>query len=90
MIFTYMAVKKKKEKLTIKSSETKILFGTILFVGGIAVLISPFIKDQATLFAKVSFQKQEIHINKTSYWTTFLLSLYIHTLNFLAKPRTVL
>lgn len=54
MIFTYMAVKKKKEKLTIKSSETKILFGTILFVGGIAVLISPFIKDQATLFAKVS------------------------------------
>ena len=54
MIFTYMATKKKKEKLTIKSSETKILFGTILFVGGIAVLISPFIHDQATLFAKVS------------------------------------
>ena len=54
MIFTYMATKKKKEKLTIKSSETKILFGTILFVGGIAVLISPFIQDQATLFAKVS------------------------------------
>ncbi len=49
-----MATKKKKEKLTIKSSETKILFGTILFVGGIAVLISPFIHDQATLFAKVS------------------------------------
>ena len=49
-----MATKKKKEKLTIKSSETKILFGTILFVGGIAVLISPFIQDQATLFAKVS------------------------------------
>ena len=54
MIFTYMATKKKKEKLTIKSSETKILFGTILFVGGIAVLIAPFIQDQATLFAKVS------------------------------------
>ena len=49
-----MATKKKKEKLTIKSSETKILFGTILFVGGIAVLIAPFIQDQATLFAKVS------------------------------------
>jgi len=49
----YMA-KKKKEKLTIKSSESKILFGTILSIGGLIVVVSPFLTSQSDLFSRIS------------------------------------
>ena len=49
-----MATKKKKEKLTIKSSESKILFGTILFVAGLVVAISPFLASHSDLFSRIS------------------------------------
>lgn len=46
--------KKKKEKITIKSSETQIFFGIILFVTGLAVLISPFVTDTASIFKQLA------------------------------------
>lgn len=46
--------KKKKEKLTIKSSETQIFFGIVVFVTGLAVTISPFVTDTATIFEKLA------------------------------------
>ena len=46
--------KKKKEKLTIKSSESKILFGTILSIGGLIVVVSPFLTSQSDLFSRIS------------------------------------
>ncbi|MGI6484047.1 MAG: DNA translocase FtsK 4TM domain-containing protein [Candidatus Dojkabacteria bacterium] len=49
-----MPRKKKKEQLTIKSSESKILFGTILFVGGLIVVSSPFLTTQSILFDKIA------------------------------------
>ena len=49
-----MPRKKKKEQLTIKSSESKILFGTILFVTGLIVVVSPFLILQSNLFSKIS------------------------------------
>ncbi len=49
-----MARTKKKEKLTIKSSESKILFGTILFVAGLVVAISPFLASHSDLFSRIS------------------------------------
>ena len=49
-----MPRKKKKEKITIKSSESKILFGTILFVAGIVVMVSPFLQPQSNLFQTIS------------------------------------
>ncbi len=49
-----MPRKKNKEKLTIKSSESKILFGTILFVGGLTVAISPFLISHSDLFSQIS------------------------------------
>ena len=52
-----MAVKKrktKKEPLTIKSTETKILFGIILAIVGLAVLVSPFFCGQTEIFTKVA------------------------------------
>ena len=49
-----MPRKKKKEPLTIKSGETKIVLGLILFLVGLTVLISPFIPDQSPLFDQIS------------------------------------
>ncbi len=49
-----MPRKKKKEKINIKSSETKIFFGLILFVLGIALLITPLVGEQAQIFVYVS------------------------------------
>lgn len=51
-----MPRKKKKEQLTIKSSESKILFGTILFIAGLIVLISPFLLEQSTLFDQIALK----------------------------------
>ena len=51
-----MPRKKKKEPITIKSSEFKILFGIILFVAGLAILLSPFIPQHTPLFDEVTLQ----------------------------------
>ena len=49
-----MPRKKKKEKINIKSSETKIFFGLVLFVLGIALMLTPFVKEQADIFIYIS------------------------------------
>lgn len=49
-----MPRRKKKKNINIKSSETKIFFGLILFVLGIALLIAPFVDQQAQIFIYVS------------------------------------
>lgn len=49
-----MPRKKKKENINIKSSETKIFFGLILFVLGIALLIAPIVGQQAHIFIYIS------------------------------------
>ncbi|OGC44010.1 hypothetical protein A2400_01860 [candidate division WS6 bacterium RIFOXYB1_FULL_33_14] len=49
-----MPRKKKKEKINIKSSETKIFFGLILFVLGIALMLTPFVNEQADIFIYIS------------------------------------
>lgn len=49
-----MPRKKKKEKINIKSSETKIFFGLLFLVLGIALILTPFVKDQATIFVFIS------------------------------------
>lgn len=49
-----MPRKKKKEQLTIKSSESKILFGTVLLVSGLVVVIAPFLISQSNLFSKIA------------------------------------
>jgi DNA segregation ATPase FtsK/SpoIIIE, S-DNA-T family len=49
-----MPRKKKKETINIKSSETKMFFGLVSFVLGIALIIAPFVGQQATLFVYIS------------------------------------
>ncbi len=49
-----MPRRKKKQNINIKSSETKIFFGLILFVLGAALLIAPFVNQQAEIFVYVS------------------------------------
>ncbi len=49
-----MPRKKKKEKINIKSSETKIFFGLILFLVSVSLLITPFVKDEAIIFVHIS------------------------------------
>lgn len=52
--YTIMPRRKKKQNINIKSSETKIFFGLILFVLGAALLIAPFVNQQAQIFIYVS------------------------------------
>lgn len=49
-----MPRKKKKKAITIESSETKILFGLILFILGLIVLVSPFMQDHSPLFDQIT------------------------------------
>ena len=49
-----MPRKKKKKAITIESSETKILFGLILFILGLTILISPFMQDHSSLFDQIT------------------------------------
>ena len=49
-----MPRKKKKEPLTIKSGETKIVLGLILFLIGLTIFASPFIPEQSPLFDQIS------------------------------------
>ena len=49
-----MPRKKKKEKINIKSSETQIFFGLVLFVLGVALILTPFVKEQADIFIFIS------------------------------------
>jgi len=49
-----MPRKKKKKSITIQSSETKILVGLVVFIVGLAVLISPFLLGQSPLFDKIT------------------------------------
>ena len=46
--------KKKKQKLNVNSSETKIFFGLILFVASLALIIAPLTGQQATIFIYIS------------------------------------
>lgn len=65
-----MARKKKKE-INIKSSETKTFFGLILLVLGIALLITPFVKDDAPIF---------IHISTLLGWPSVVWGITILTI----------
>ena len=49
-----MPRKKKKEPLTIKSGETKIVLGLVLFLIGLTVLLSPFLLEQSPLFSQIA------------------------------------
>ena len=46
--------RKKKEKINIKSSETRIFFGLVLLILGLALVLTPFVKDQAKIFIYIS------------------------------------
>jgi DNA segregation ATPase FtsK/SpoIIIE-like protein len=46
--------RKKKEKINIKSSETKIFFGLVLLILGIALILTPFVKEEAEIFIYIS------------------------------------
>ena len=74
-----MARKKKKE-INIKSSETKTFFGLILLVLGIALLITPFVKDDAPIF---------IHISTLLGWPSVVWGITILTIaiNFLTQNK---
>jgi DNA segregation ATPase FtsK/SpoIIIE, S-DNA-T family len=75
-----MPRKKKKDALTIKSGETKIVFGLIIFLCGLTVLVSPFIMDQSPLFDQIVLQLGYSSI----VWGIFLL--YI-SFSFLTKNK---
>ncbi len=49
-----MPRKKKKKEITIESTETKVLFGLILFIFGLIVLVSPFMQDHSPLFDQIT------------------------------------
>jgi DNA segregation ATPase FtsK/SpoIIIE, S-DNA-T family len=51
-----MPRKKKKKSITIQSSESKILFGLILFLVGLTTLISPFLQGQSSLFDQITLK----------------------------------
>ncbi len=51
-----MPRRKKKEPITIKSSEIKILLGIALFLLGLTIGLSPFIPQQSTLFNTITLQ----------------------------------
>lgn len=75
-----MPRKKKKKNINIKSSETKIFFGLILLVLGLALLLAPFVSDQATIF---------VQITKLLGWPSIvwgLATLYV-SLNLLTRGR---
>ena len=46
--------RKKKEKINIKSSETKTFFGLVLLILGIALILTPFVKEEAEIFIYIS------------------------------------
>ncbi|MCD4756039.1 DNA translocase FtsK [bacterium] len=45
--------KKKKRGVNIQSTETKILFGMILLIGGLMLLVTPFVKDSTVMFDEI-------------------------------------
>ena len=49
-----MPRKKKKKEINIKSSETKTFFGLILLVLSIALILTPFINEDAPVFIQIS------------------------------------
>lgn len=49
-----MSRKKKKKEINIKSSETKTFFGLILLVVGIALILTPVIKEDAPVFVYIA------------------------------------
>lgn len=51
-----MPRKKKKEPITIKSNELKILFGIVLFILGITIALAPFIPQDSELFNTITLQ----------------------------------
>lgn len=48
--------RKKKDKINIKSSETKIFLGLVLLILGIALILTPFVKEEAEIFVFISTQ----------------------------------
>lgn len=53
-IHKFIMSRKKKEKINIKSSETKIFFGLVLLILGLALILTPFVKDEAKIFIYIS------------------------------------
>jgi S-DNA-T family DNA segregation ATPase FtsK/SpoIIIE len=51
-----MPRKKKKQPITIQSSETKILFGLILFLIGLTILISSFVTQDSIVFDEITLK----------------------------------
>lgn len=70
-----MPRKKKKEKLTIQSSETRILVGIILFILGLTVGLSSFIHQDSPLFDQITLKLGYSSIS----WGLFLtyISLFL-------------
>jgi len=66
-----MPRKKKKEKITIQSSETQILFGIIIFLGGLIVAASVFLPEQSALFDSIALKFGYSAIS----WGIFLIYL---------------
>jgi len=79
---TTMPRKKKKENINIKSSETKIFFGLILFVLGIALLIAPIVGQQADIF---------IYISRFLGWPSSIwgIAIILISINLLTKGKSV-
>ncbi len=76
-----MPRKKKRKEINIKSSETKIFFGLILFVFGIALLITPIVGEQAEIF---------VYVSQTLGWPALvwgLATIYI-SLNLLTQGKS--
>ncbi len=76
-----MPRKKKKEKINIKSSETKIFFGLILFVLGVALMLTPFVNEQADIF---------IYISNLLGWPSMVWGIAVTALsiNFLTQGKS--
>lgn len=49
-----MPRKKKKDKLTIQSTETKIFFGVLILIVGLTIALTPFIKEKSAIFEPIS------------------------------------
>ena len=76
-----MPRKKKAKNINIKSSETKIFFGLILFVLGVALLIAPIVNQQADIF---------IHISRLLGWPSTvwgIATLYL-SINLLTQGKS--
>ena len=77
-----MPRRRKKKEITIQSDETKILVGLIFLIVGIGLMLAPFTKTEAVLFAKVC----NIFGYGAIAWGLFS---FILSLSFLSKNKSL-